>query len=204
VCPGTPLAGRCFSGGNVGSTTVFAPAECCLACAANSSCAAWAAKPDAHVPAGKLFCVLKAAGYMPHSGNCTSGTAGPAPPPPSPVPKPPTPAPPPPGGLRFHPLFVGGAVLQHGESAAVFGTGGTPGVNVTLSLAGAPVAEAAPDAAGAWKAHLPPQPVGWSVALSAQSAASAGSSGSFSSADTTVSFGVVVLCSGQSKYVCVR
>ena len=60
VCPGTPLAGRCFSGGNVGSTTVFAPAECCLACAANSSCAAWAAKPDAHVPAGKLFCVLKA------------------------------------------------------------------------------------------------------------------------------------------------
>jgi hypothetical protein len=92
--------------------------------------------------------------------------------------------------------IVAGGVLQHGEPAAVWGEGAQPGaaVVVTLSLGdGAPpaVVDAEANAGGNWNASLPTQPVRWRVALLAVSDGA--------HANTTVSFGAVVHCAGQSN-----
>ena len=86
----------------------------------------------------------------------------------------------------FHALFRGAAVLQHGAPARVWGTDAS--ARVELLLDGEAVATAEPDAAGNWSASLPPQPPAYNRTLAIRGAA----------ATATVSFGEVVLCSGES------
>ena len=97
-------------------------------------------------------------------------------------------SPPPPSAL-----FQGGAVLQRGVAAPVWGVGATPHSTVALSLAGKAVGTATATAAGTWRASLPAQHTRWNVTLEA----SDGSSGARES--VVVSFGEVLLCSGQSN-----
>jgi len=92
--------------------------------------------------------------------------------------------------LSFASLFQGGAVLQRGEEVAVWGT--SDAKSVTLTLDDQIVATAAVDATGTWRAQLPPQSTGWQRSLGAQD-----SSGN--AVEVPVSFGIVILCSGQSN-----
>jgi len=97
--------------------------------------------------------------------------------------------------FRFSGVVAGG-VLQHGEPAAVWGTGAQPGAAVVVTLAlggGAPPAtvDTEADVGGNWNVSLPAQPVRWHVALSAVSDGAR--------ANTTISFGAVVHCAGQSN-----
>merc|ERR1719443_1498823 len=94
------------------------------------------------------------------------------------------------GGLSFSTLFEGGAVLQRGKEVAVFGR--SQELEVTLYLDGEQVATAPVRAGGNWTAYLPPQSASFKRQLAA-------ADGSGKRIRATVSFGDVILCSGQSN-----
>ena len=194
--PGGGGAGTCYVGAAIDRLPELDAAACCAACAADAEgqCAAWEIRADQDG-----ICVLKAGPAVPRpsggsSGNCSSsGTIG-TPPPPGPAPGPPAP---PPGGLAFDSMFFGGAVLQMGVETAVWGWN-APTTAITLTLDGEIVARAAPtggsDGNHTWRAQLPPMQQGSSHRLRVDSGGQ--------SDTVTVSFGVVILCSGQSNMVC--
>jgi hypothetical protein len=97
--------------------------------------------------------------------------------------------------FAFSPIIAGG-VLQHGEPTAVWGQGAKAGATVVVTLHTSPpqTVDTAADQSGDWSVKLPSQPVSWSVMMSAASGAT-----SPQGASTTVSFGTVVLCAGQSN-----
>lgn len=86
---------------------------------------------------------------------------------------------------------IAGGVLQHGETASIWGSGATPNAAVVVTLHTQPssTVDTTADEAGNFSLRLPPQPVAWHVRLSALSAGV--------STATTVSFGQTVLCAGQ-------
>ena len=96
------------------------------------------------------------------------------------------------GALEFS-AIVGDGVLQHGEPTAVWGVGAQGGAAVVVTLHTQPPAtvHTVANAGGSWSLQLPAQPVAWHVPLTALSDGAA--------ANTTVSFGKVVLCAGQSN-----
>jgi len=101
--------------------------------------------------------------------------------------------------LTFSSVFIGDSVvLQSGASGArVWGTA-APGATVALTLDGAAAATApAADAAGRWEAALPPTPPAWRAAALAATDGAA-------TVLTSVRFGHVVLCSGQSNMFVTR
>ena len=186
-------AGTCYVGHALQRLPELSAAACCAACAADptKACGAWELRADQ----GSI-CVLKAPGPPRPSGgpsgNCSaSGTVGPAP---SPAPSP-GPSPPDSGQLAFDRMFVGGAVLQMGPAMAAVWGWNAPNTAITLMLDGAVVARAAPtggrDGNFTWRAMLPPQPKGSSRVLQVTSGGQ--------TASVNVSFGVVILCSGQSN-----
>ena len=191
-------AGTCYVGRALQRLDELDAAACCAACAADptKACGAWELRADQ----GSI-CVLKAPGPPRPSGgpsgNCSaSGTVGPAPSPaPSPGPSPGPPPPPASGQLAFDRMFVGGAVLQMGPAMAAVWGWNAPNTAITLTLDGAVVARAAPtggrDGNFTWRAMLPPQPQGYSRVLQVTSGGQ--------TASVNVSFGVVILCSGQSN-----
>jgi hypothetical protein len=93
--------------------------------------------------------------------------------------------------LSFNSMFTGGAVLLQDKAVAVWGTGAAANGKVSLEIDGKPVVDAPSDGSGNWKAQIPAQSTSWSSTLKATSGQA--------SAEVTVSFGIVVLCSGQSN-----
>jgi hypothetical protein len=91
--------------------------------------------------------------------------------------------------LSFDLMFTGGAVLLQEKPVAVWGTGAKGEVSVQVD--GKQVATTSSDGAGNWKVYIPPQPTSWRAKLKATSG--------FASVEVSVSFGIVVLCSGQSN-----
>lgn len=96
--------------------------------------------------------------------------------------------------LTFSDMFLGAEgtvpVVQRGVAAPVWGSA-PAGTKVRVFLDGKEAAAAVSNSSGVWLAHLPQQPAGYNRTLTAKSAAG--------SAQTTVSFGEVVLCVGQSN-----
>eukprot|EP00664_Eupelagonemidae_sp_cell27_P000380 gene380-6370_t len=177
-CATGASVGQCIFGLAYKRVKAADAAACCALCGADRpACAAWVWEADRTPP-----CALKNVTKAAHAGNCTSGSYDPAPPPPAPAP--------PGAGPQFAVLFQSGAVLQHGVVTEVWGTGAEG--EVTLSIDGAAVATASAGAGGSWTAELPAQPAGFKRTLTATDAGG-------SSTAATVSFGVVVLCSGQSN-----
>ena len=84
-------------------------------------------------------------------------------------------------------MFSTGAVLQMGRPVPVWGSAAAPHQDVSVSLDGTIVATGVAKADGSWAATLPPQPAAYNRTLSVAGSAS------------TISFGVVLLCSGQSN-----
>jgi len=93
------------------------------------------------------------------------------------------------GILTFANMFQGGAVLQRGKNVSVWGSGASGGV--TLYLDGKHVAAAALDSNGGWTATLPPHMASFNNELVASSRAG--------NSSVSLSFGDVLLCSGQSN-----
>jgi hypothetical protein len=195
ACASIGGAGTCYVGAAMSRLPELDAAACCAACAAGAEgqCSAWEIRADQDD-----VCVLKAGPQRPqpsggHAGNCSaSGTIGTSPPPAPPGPAPPPP--PPAGGIAFDSMFAGGAVLQMDTEAAVWGWN-APNTAITLSLDGKAVARAAPtggsDGNFTWSAQLPPIPRGASHTLQVESGGQSDS--------VVVSFGIVILCSGQSN-----
>ena len=92
--------------------------------------------------------------------------------------------------VEFDAMFGDGAVLQMQPARAAVWGRAPPGA-VALSLDGVAVARAAVGSDGRWSTTLPPQPPGYNRTLRV-AAGSAGQS-------VCVSFGSVLLCSGQSN-----
>ena len=103
--------------------------------------------------------------------------------------------------VTLAPLFSGDSViLQASVPARIWGNA-TPGSSVRLLLDGAPTGTASADAAGRWEALLPPQPPSWRVlSLAVEDAAGGGGAPALAA----LRFGLVLLCSGQSKWVTAR
>ena len=191
TCPGTPLSGKCLYGKTLKRITATDAAACCSACASLAGCQGWQFGADCKFCKPAKPCVLKDATAKPYNDNCTSGYSGPTPPP---APTPPSPA----GGFAFSTIFTGGAVLQHGAPVEVWGAGAAPGSAVALSLGKTHAADAVADASGHWSATLSAQPVGWNVTLAATFVSSPPhTAGASNTTSVIVSFGLVVLCSGQ-------
>ena len=93
--------------------------------------------------------------------------------------------------VEFDAMFGDGAVLQMQPARAAVWGRAPPGGAVALSLDGEAVAGAAVGSDGRWSTTLPPQPPGYNRTLRV-AAGSAGQS-------VSVSFGSVLLCSGQSN-----
>lgn len=94
------------------------------------------------------------------------------------------------GALLFANLFQGGAVLQRDTTVAIWGTG-IAGATVALHLDGTHVADSFTDIRGKWNATLPRHAASRGNTLVAQSADG--------NSSITISFGDVLLCSGQSN-----
>lgn len=189
--------GTCYVGAAISRLPELDAEACCAACAADTQghCTAWEIRADQD-----NICVLKAGAPNPRpsggsSGNCSaSGTVGAAPPrPPSPGPPHP-PSPPLPGRLAFDNMFVGGAVLQMNTEVAVWGWN-APNTAITLSLDGKVVAHAKSTGGSegnyTWSARLPPMPESKDHILQVESGGQKDA--------VPVSFGIVILCSGQSN-----
>ena len=197
ACSSVGGAGTCYVGAAISRLPELDAEACCAACAADARghCTAWEIRADQDD-----ICVLKAGAPTPRpsggsSGNCSaSGMVGAAPPPgPGPPPHPPPP-PPPPGRLAFDNMFAGGAVLQMNTEVAVWGWN-APNTAVTLSLDDKVVAHANTTGGSegnyTWSARLPPMPKGKGQILQVESGGQRDV--------VTVSFGIVILCSGQSN-----
>eukprot|EP00927_Polykrikos_kofoidii_P005757 TRINITY_DN12290_c0_g1_i1.p1 TRINITY_DN12290_c0_g1~~TRINITY_DN12290_c0_g1_i1.p1 ORF type:complete len:544 (+),score=69.68 TRINITY_DN12290_c0_g1_i1:84-1715(+) len=94
--------------------------------------------------------------------------------------------------FAFHSLFTGGAVLQQGVEVSVWGTAPFISESLQLSLDGIRVADAIVANNGTWLARLPPRDVAWHSVLTVSHLGG-------DVVETVVSFGVVILCSGQSN-----
>merc|ERR1712130_640062 len=94
------------------------------------------------------------------------------------------------GTPHFANLFQGGAVLQRDTQVVVWGSDAGGG-SVTLHIDGEYVMDAAVDADGNWSVTLPPHPASFGNELTVL--------GQDGSSTTHVSFGDVLLCSGQSN-----
>jgi hypothetical protein len=94
--------------------------------------------------------------------------------------------------FQISPIISGG-VLQYGEEVNVWGGGAHPSADVKITLHTEPFQswDAVANQAGDWILKVPAQPVGWNITLSAVSDGQ--------ETNTTVSFGVVILCAGQSN-----
>ena len=101
--------------------------------------------------------------------------------------------------LEISPILRGG-VLQEGVPVAAWGSGAAPHASVSVSTVAAAdghalrpsvSVEATADANGNWSATLPPHRRAWAVTLVAKSGGA--------TAQTNVSFGLVVMCAGQSN-----
>lgn len=92
-------------------------------------------------------------------------------------------------------MFQGGAVLQRGVPAAVWGTSTASKVSVQLSrpdLSKLALSQDVPvNASGIWLLYMPPQPAGYGYKLTV--------SDSKDKVSVSVSFGEVILCAGQSN-----
>jgi hypothetical protein len=93
--------------------------------------------------------------------------------------------------LRFSDIVSNG-VLQHYAANNVWGSGAAPSATVTVSVGGVAAGTATADREGNWTVVLENMPTRWSVDLAATSAGS-------TPANTTVAFGEVVMCAGQSN-----
>lgn len=89
---------------------------------------------------------------------------------------------------------IAGGVLQHGVETAVWGSS-KPVEALTLTLGGSKSFSMSSDKDGKWKLILPPQQISWKTTLTVSAADG-------SHATTVVSFGVVVMCAGQSNSKC--
>lgn len=83
-------------------------------------------------------------------------------------------------------------ILQQEKWVTIWGNCTSPGATVTLRLAGVTVATTVVAQDGKWTTQIPPQPTQWNVQLHATVLGGA-------STITTVHFGMVILCSGQSN-----
>jgi len=99
-----------------------------------------------------------------------------------------------PGAISFDPVFTGPAVLQHGVPVAVYGKA-TPGALLKLSIGTTTTMRTQVTQHGDWQVTFPAQPVSWNVTLTASTSGSR----SVDSVSSQVSFGMVILCSGQSN-----
>ena len=188
ACPGSPLAGKCLYGTALQKIAAADAAACCAACIALAGCQGWQFGDSCKYCTPATPCVLKNAIPSAYNDNCTSGYPGGVPPaPPTPLPAP-TPAPD--RGFAFNTIFTGGAVLQHGAPVEVWGSGAAPGTSVALRIGDARPARTVADDSGRWSATLPAQAVSWNVTLTA-------AAGAANATSVIVSFGLVVLCSGQ-------
>ncbi len=191
ACSSVGGAGTCYVGAAISRLPELDAEACCAACAADAQghCTAWEIRADQD-----NVCVLKAGVPSPrpsggNSGNCSaSGTVGAGPPAPHP------PSPSPPGRLAFDNMFVGGAVVQMNTEVAVWGWN-APNTAITLSLDGKVVAHANTTGGSegnyTWSARLPPMPKSKGHILQVESGGQTDA--------VPVSFGIVILCSGQSN-----
>ena len=93
--------------------------------------------------------------------------------------------------LEFSPIIRDG-VLQRGVPVSVWGSGATPSARVTVRVGSQQrQVEVNADAHGNWTATLPSHATAWALPLHATSGGR--------STSTTVSFGLVLLCAGQSN-----
>lgn len=94
--------------------------------------------------------------------------------------------------LKFSEIIANG-VLQRSVNTTIWGEGATPNTNVkiTLHTSSPYVVVSSSDTFGKWSAQLPAQAASWNVKLSAVTHSD--------SAETVVSFGIVLLCAGQSN-----
>jgi hypothetical protein len=180
--------GSCITGGEAYKflTNITSASGCCAACQQDSKCLAWMLKNSSQ------NCALKSInGPTKKSPQCLfSGHIAPTGPTPKPAPSPSQPTPrPAPTVFAFDSDFKGGAVLQHGVEVTVWGTHAT-GDTVTVKLDGGKAIRATVNG-GNWSATLPPQKTGFNRTLVATDGVHTDTA--------TVSFGHVILCSGQSK-----
>ena len=108
-----------------------------------------------------------------------------------------TAAPPEPRFVELDPMFgPSGAVLQMAPARpAVWGRASATAGAVTLSLDGVAAAHAAVGSDGRWATTLPPQLAAYNRTLEV----AAGGGGAHATVSVAVSFGSVILCSGQSN-----
>jgi len=173
TCPDSPIS-KCIFGTAITKLAAATPEACCRACSSNAQCNGWQFGTECKYCNPQKPCVLKDGAVTAYEGNCTSGVPSP-----------------PPTRLAFSNVISEGAVLQHSQPAAVWGTGATPGKTVAVSLAGTSVVCQA-NYAGNWTTTIPAQPITRNVTLTAATA-------NGDTVSIVVSFGFVVLCSGQSN-----
>ena len=187
TCGGPFKNGTCYISVALKRIKGLDPAACCKACQSLSGCGVWDIRND------DGYCVLKAPGSKAKSGDCVSSAIGPSPSPPHPPP-----GPRPGASLAFGRSFLAmknsSVVLQRGVPVIVWGTASPAAKEVTLTLSGANIATAKVTSDGRWETHLPAQKASHMLILRA----SAGSA----SISTTVSFGEVIVCAGQSNSKC--
>ncbi len=203
TCPAKTQSGVCATGDALALVDAATEDECCRACALHKGCTLFNFKLDV---GNRRPCALKGPSKRVFRGACNTSAVMT---PPKPGPSPPSPPPPPPSpihnsSLKFHPMFLGGAVLQMDMQTRVWGFAAPGDTSVSILLDGVHVVSHVPivtqpsksggaSANHTWMAVLPPQTKGYRRELMVVAAPSG------SNASTRVSFGHVILCSGQSN-----
>lgn len=179
TCPARMQIGVCSTGNDLALVDAHTETACCAACAAYNGCVLFNMKETNR----SRPCALKGPAVHSFRGPCnTSGTLKPQPSPPPP--------PPSSSNLRFHPLFLGGAVLQMHTTTRVWGFATANDLTVSLYLDGTPVAKSPVVGSNyTWMVTIPPHSRGYNHHMRIESDSGGNTS-------TNVSFGHVILCSG--------